>query len=85
MTTTHDLLMKELRAYFEEHQKWEMKQTHLSGQAARAHLSEIRRLARIRRAEIQEIRNSKPKVKSPYYRAEQAAQNDTGTGSDDDN
>lgn len=28
MTTTHDLLMKALRAYFEEHQKWEMKQTH---------------------------------------------------------
>lgn len=85
MTTTHDLLMKALRAYFEEHQKWEMKQTHSAGQAARAHLSEIRRLARIRRAEIQEIRHTKPKVKSPYYKAEQAAQNDTGTEADLDN
>lgn len=69
MSDTHDLLMKELRAYFEANQQWELKQTHSAGAKARASLSEIRRLARIRRAEIQEIRHTKPKVKSPYYKA----------------
>ena len=81
----HDQLMRELRAYFEAHQTWEMKQTHTSGARARFHLSEIRRLARIRRAEIQEIRNSKPKIKSPHYKANQTGQNDPEGNDDHDN
>ena len=68
MSTTHDLLMQELRKYFEANQEWELKETHVAGARARASLSEIRRLARIRRKEIQEIRHAKPKVKSPNYR-----------------
>ena len=68
MSTTHDLLMKELRKYFEANQIWEIKETHRAGAMARASLSEIRRLARIRRKEIQDIRVAKPKIKSPKYK-----------------
>lgn len=68
MSDTHDLLMRELRTYFEANQDWEMHQTHAAGMRARASLSEIRRLARIRRQEIQDVRQTKPKIKSPKYR-----------------
>jgi hypothetical protein len=66
--TIHDQLMKELRSYFEAHQDWEMNQTHASGIRARQSLVKIRQLARDRRAEIQAIRSTKPKIKSPAYR-----------------
>ena len=60
--TTHDLIIEELRAYFEAHLAWEAKNTHTAATKARAALSEVRRLCRIRRDEIQEIRKQKPKA-----------------------
>lgn len=66
--TTHDLLIEELRAYFEDHVDWEKSHSHLSGMRVRAHLSTIRELATKRRDEIQAIRKQKPKTKSPGSR-----------------
>lgn len=65
---THEQLIRAFIKYFEANQRWETKQTHISGIDARAFLSEIRRLALIRRAEIGEIRKNKPKIKSPKYK-----------------
>lgn len=64
----HNLLLKTVHAYFKKNQEWENKQTHTAGIEARRLLSEIRRLASIRREEIQAVRAVKPKVKSPKYR-----------------
>lgn len=64
----HNLLLKTVHAYFRKNQEWENKQTHTAGIEARRLLSEIRRLASIRREEIQAVRAVKPKVKSPKYR-----------------
>lgn len=64
----HNLLLKTVHAYFKKNQEWETKQTHTAGIEARRLLSEIRRLASIRRDEIQAVRITKPKVKSPKYR-----------------
>jgi hypothetical protein len=64
----HDLLLKEFRAYFEDHQNWEATQSHASGIRMRQHLSRIRKLCSQRRVEIQAIRETKPKIKSPVYR-----------------
>lgn len=63
--SVHERLIEELRLYFEAHLAWETKQTHTAGQAARAHLSEIRKLCFERRNEIQSVRRIKPKTKSP--------------------
>lgn len=75
MTTRHlhEALMKEFRAYFEENQGWESKQSHASGIRLRKHLYEIRRIALEMREEILEVRKKKPKIKSPTYRAAQKA------------
>lgn len=64
----HNLLLKTVHAYFKKNQEWESKQTHTAGIEARRLLSEIRRLASVRRNEIQAVRETKPKVKSPKYR-----------------
>lgn len=56
--TTHDLLIEELRKYYIENVKWERKNTHTAAIEVRKHLSEIRRLASIRRNEVQA--NRKP-------------------------
>lgn len=64
----HEQLLKEFRLYFEEHQIWEAKETHLSGVRLRHHLSNMGKLCTKMRIEIQKIREAKPKVKSPYYR-----------------
>lgn len=64
----HNLLLKTVHAYFKKNQEWESKQTHTAGIEARRLLSEIRRLSSIRRNEIQAVRVTKPKVKSPKYR-----------------
>lgn len=64
----HNLLLKTVHAYFKKNQEWENRQTHVAGIEARRLLSEIRRLASIRRDEIQAVRSVKPKVKSPKYR-----------------
>ena len=61
----HDLLIEELRAYFEDHLDWERSHSHLSGMRTRAHLSRIKELASERRKEIQEYRKQKPKTRSP--------------------
>ena len=64
----HEQIIRTLIKYFEANQRWETKQTHTSGIEARALLSEIRRLATIRRVEIGEVRKNKPKIKSPKYK-----------------
>jgi len=64
----HNLLLKTVHAYFKKNQEWETKQTHTAGIESRRLLSEIRRLASIRRNEIQAVRETKPKIKSPKYR-----------------
>jgi hypothetical protein len=85
----HDQLLKEFRAYFEDYQTWATTESHASGMRARAHLSEIRRIASALRVEILETRKLKPKIKSPAYRAarlaEQQAQNQQAHGDDDAN
>jgi hypothetical protein len=68
MNDTHEQLIQAFIKYFEANQKWETKQTHPSGIAARNHLLEIRALAKQRRVEIGEIRKNKPKLKSPKYK-----------------
>lgn len=64
----HNRLLKTVHAYFKKNQEWENKQTHTAGIEARRLLSEIRRLASVRRDEIQAVRAEKPKIKSPKYR-----------------
>jgi len=64
----HDQLMKEFRAYFDDYQDWTLNQTHAAGMRTRAHLSEIRRIAKALRADIIETRRTFPRVKSPKYR-----------------
>lgn len=64
----HNRLLKTVHAYFKKNQEWESRRTHVSGIEARRLLSEIRRLASIRRDEIQAVRAEKPKTKSPKYR-----------------
>jgi hypothetical protein len=64
----HNRLLKTVHAYFKKNQEWENRQTHVSGIEARRLLSEIRRLASVRRDEIQAVRADKPKTKSPKYR-----------------
>lgn len=70
----HDQLMKEFRAYFEDYQDWVRFKTHAAGMRTRAHLSEIRRIARALRADILETRKTFPKIKSPAYRAAKLAE-----------
>lgn len=64
----HDKLLEEFRLYFNANQIWVKKQTHLSGIAIRKHLSAMSKICIELRAEIQKIRDAKPKVKSPEYR-----------------
>lgn len=64
---THRKLLDTFYEYFKVNQVWEIKETHTAGLEARKLLSEIRRLASLRRKEIQEVRLEKPRVKSPYY------------------
>ena len=61
-------MLKTVHAYFKKNQEWENRQTHVAGIETRRLLSEIRRLASIRRDEIQAVRSVKPKVKSPKYK-----------------
>lgn len=68
MDSLHDLLMTEFRKYFDASMDWEMHRTHAAGIRTRNHLLEIRKIAKLRRDEIQAIRAEKPKVKSPKYR-----------------
>jgi len=65
---THEQLMQLFREYFKENQAWESRETHSAGVRCRNLLAEIRIVARKRRAEIQEIRQQKPPIKSPKYR-----------------
>jgi hypothetical protein len=65
---THRKLLEAVYQYVKVNIAWETKETHLAGAESRKILSEIRRLASTRRAEIQDIRNKKPKLKSPNYK-----------------
>lgn len=64
----HDQLMKEFRLYFSANQKWAAKQTHVSGIELRKHLSNISKICLELRLEIQRVRETKPKIKSPKYK-----------------
>lgn len=64
---THRQLLQLFYDYVRINLRWEEKQSHLSGMEVRQILSEIRRLARVRRAEIQDVRAAKPKNRSPVY------------------
>lgn len=64
----HEALMAAIRAYYNAHQDWEMHRTHAAGMRARYQLLEMRKLAHLRRQEIQAIRETKPKLKSPKYK-----------------
>ena len=85
----HDKLMAELREYFEDYQNWATTESHAAGMRTRAHLSELRRIASALRVQIIDIRKTKPKIKSPAYRAaklaEQQAQNQQAPKDDDAN
>ena len=54
--STHDLLIKELQKYFTANMRWEQKKSHMAAKEVRRYLSEIRRLATIRRDEVQQQR-----------------------------
>jgi uncharacterized membrane protein len=81
----HDRLMAAFQLYFKANQRWESTQTHVSAIALRQALSELRHRASEYRVEIQAVREEKPRVKSPKWRAEQAAQNEKAQGKDDAN
>ena len=72
--TAHERLMELFREYFKLNQEWESTESHASGMRVRKALSDMRRLATERRSEIQAIRVTKPKVKSPKYREAQKRQ-----------
>ena len=64
----HRKLIKAFQEYYNLNREWENKETHTAGIKARQILSDIRRLASARREEIQAVRVTKPKTKSPKYR-----------------
>jgi len=72
--TAHDRLVELFREYFRLNQEWESKETHAAGMRVRKALSDMRHLASDRRKEIQAVRVTKPKVKSPKYKENQKRQ-----------
>jgi hypothetical protein len=66
--TVHEVLLKKMHEYYSLNLKWEGKQTHSAGIELRKLLSDIRLLCSARREEIQAIRETKPKLKSPKYK-----------------
>lgn len=75
---THDRLMNAFREYFKANQQWINKGTRIAGENTRYWLSQIRIIARERRAKVQEWRHSVDADK-----AQRKAQ-DQGTGKADD-
>lgn len=61
---THELIIKACQEYFKWQSRFEHKGSDEAGIKARNWLSEIRRLCRLRRAEIQEKRNQRRKVRN---------------------
>ena len=59
--TTHDLIILTLKKYYEANQKWETRHTDVSALEIRKSLSELRRLAGIRRKEVQDVKKNKVK------------------------
>ena len=55
---THDQLMNAFREYFKANQQWVNKGTRIAGENTRYWLSQIRIIARERRAKVQEWRHS---------------------------
>ncbi len=68
MEDAHTSLMRKVHEYYKLHQRWQARQTHVAGIELRRLLAEIRDLTITRREEIQAIRATKPKVKSPKYK-----------------
>jgi Flp pilus assembly protein TadB len=67
MSDAHERLMKIVHEYYKLNQHWQAKETHTAGIKIRQLLSELRQVARDRRKEIQDVRITKPKIKSPKY------------------
>jgi hypothetical protein len=63
--STHEKLIESLRLYFESHLKWETRSTYTASTEMRRYLSDIMKLAKQRRLEVQEKRRSTPKLKIP--------------------
>jgi translation initiation factor 2 alpha subunit (eIF-2alpha) len=55
---THDQLMNAFREYFKANQQWVNKGTRIAGENTRYWLSQIRIIARERRAKVQEWRHA---------------------------
>jgi hypothetical protein len=64
----HRKLIKAFQEYYNLNWEWENKQTHTAGIKSRQILSDICKLSKARRDEIQAVRITKPKIKSPKYR-----------------
>jgi hypothetical protein len=56
--TTHDLIREQFELYIAENSKFEEKGVKVAGTRARKALNELTKLARVRRKEVQDIKNS---------------------------
>jgi hypothetical protein len=57
MSATHDSILAAVETYISEHTKFEVKEVKASAARARAALGDIAKLAKTRRAEIQDKKN----------------------------
>lgn len=75
---SHDLLMKAFKLYFEANGKWEMKNTRAANIETRHWLSEIRRIAKMRREQIMNDR------KNLGFKSDKTTGTSNLTGDDDE-
>jgi hypothetical protein len=57
--STHDAIVAAFDSYLKENEKFEGKGVSVAGTRARASLGDIAKLAKARRAEIQEVKNTR--------------------------
>ena len=58
-TSTHEAIVAAFETYLKENEKFEGKGVSVAGTRARASLGDIAKLAKTRRAEIQDVKNSR--------------------------
>jgi hypothetical protein len=75
--SVHEKLLGLMHRYYSMNLHWEGKRTHTAGIELRKLLSDIKTLCSARREEIQAIRETKPKLKSPKYRQSLLTPGDT--------
>lgn len=61
--STHETIVAAFESYLKENEKFEGKGVAVAGTRARASLGDIAKLAKARRAEIQEVKNSRKSEK----------------------